>query len=528
MLENSSDTQTDKTLSVNSEDCTNTERTNDGISSADEPRNDDNKEEVGDLGKAQKKIRSGFMWLGIASIISQVLDAISLLIVMMFVGKADLGLATLAVSFSKCLEAFNGLGVGKALVQDGQLTSNETDSLFWLTVIVGIVMSLIMIPIAWAGSIFYNDEALFVLVLFCLIKVFTGGIAEVPKKLIERRLQYSKSTLIIVVSTFSSSIAKILLAILGAGAWALVGAHVLYGLAYVVMAFILSHYWPRIHFKLEECRRFVQFGIRYCCSNLIETLNKNIHYFIVGKFFGESILGVYRVGYELAMTPALALLNVVNESSYAVFAKVKEKKEELSSLFAWNQGNIAIFSLVPIVFILFCSKDIFSLINNGEWMDATSFISLALVVAFAKALVQTFPELYRACGKPGYALKTDAFECTLICLFFISALAICYFFGVANDRALNVLFTAWILLFIPLLAFHLKLAKTLILTGLRSTVKSISKALAFGVVSVGLSLPCWFVQDNLPWQPWGHMAIEVVILLICIGIYAKWIRQKRI
>ena len=496
--------------------------------SIDSPENNPNnkEEDVSELGTAKNKIKSGFMWLGIASIVSQALDALSLLIVMMYLTKADMGLATLAVSFSKCVEAFNGLGVGKALVQDNNLTENETHSLFWLSLGVGIVMSGVMIPVALGASIFYDNEVLFILILISLIKVLTGGIGDIPKKLIERRLQYSRSTLIIVISTLTSGIAKIVLAIIGAGAWALVGAHVLYGIAYLFASFVLAHYWPKLHFQWAECKRFVQFGIRYCGSNLIETLNKNIHYFIVGKFFGESILGVYRVGYEIAMTPALALLNVVNESSYAVFAKVKEKKEQLSSLFAWNQGNIAIFSLVPILFIFFCSKDIFSLINHGEWMSAVSFIPFALAVAFAKALVQTFPELYRACGKPGFALGTDATECILICVFFMSALFLSHLLNLNAELSLISLFCAWILLFIPLMAFHLKLAKTLISTGLLSTIKSISKAFIFGIVASAISVPVWIFQDLLPFAPWGHMVVEVIIMLICIGVYAKWIRKN--
>lgn len=483
-------------------------------------------EEVAEFKTAQKKIKSGFMWLGISSIVSQGLDAISLIIVMMYLTKAEMGLATLAVSFSKCIEAFNGLGVGKALVQDSRVTVNETHSLFWFAVGIGVLVTIVMVPIGWGVSYFYHSEALFILILVSLVKVIPGGISYIPRRLIEKRLEYSKGTLIITSSTIFSAIAKIVLAILGAGAWALVGAHILYGLVYMVVALLCAHYRPQLHFKWDECKRFVKFGIQYCFSNLIETLNKNIHYFIVGKFFGESTLGVYRVGYELAMTPALALLDVVNDSSYAVFSKVKDKKDELSKLFAWNQGNIAIFSLVPIVFILFCSRDIFSLINDGQWMGAVSFIPLVLTVAFFKALIQTFPELYRACGKPGFALKTDSFECSQICLFFISALGICYVFEIAEQNALNVLFASWVLLFVPLLMFHLRLAKKLISTGFRSTVKSISKALAFGGIASLLSLPLWYFQDNLPFQPWLHMGAEVVVLLMCIGVYAKWIRKK--
>ena len=479
-----------------------------------------------DIQSTKKTIRSGFMWLGIASIVSQALDAISTIVVMMFITKADMGLATIAVQFSKCVEAFIALGVGKALVQDNDLTENETHSLFWLAVGFGLLLALILLPVAWGLSWFYHNDFLVPLFLVCIIDIVFLNIGEVPKKIVERKLEYSKCTFIFVIATLFSSLSKIGLAVLGTGAWSLVGSYTIYGLFFMVSAFAMSKYKPKWHFKWLECKRFVQFGYKYCFSNLIETLNKNIHYFVIGKYFDESVLGVYRVGYELAMTPALALLNVVNQSSYAVFAKIKDKKDELSKIFAWNQGNIAIFAAVPIIFILFCSKDIFSLINDGEWMAAVSFIPLALGVAFIKSLLQTFPELYRACGKPDYSLKTDAFECILIGAFFMIALIICKCLEFGDDASLKLLFSAWIALFVPLFFYHRKLAKTLIDTGLRSTFKSISKALVFFGVAFGASLPVWLYQEALPWKPWLHMGIEVVILLACIGCYIKWIQKR--
>ena len=494
-----------------------------------------------DLKSTQKTIRSGFMWLGIANIVSQILDAVSTVVVMMFIRQAEMGSATLAVQFSKCIEAFIALGVGKALVQDNDLTESETHSLFWFSCIFGLILAGCFVPVAWGLSWFYDNDYLVVLFLVCLIDIFFLNIGEVPKKIVERRLEYARCTVIFVMATLASGLVKIALAICGTGAWSLVGSYLAYGFVFMITAFAVSGYKPELHFKLSECRRFVQFGYKYCFSNLIETLNKNIHYFVIGKYFDEAILGVYRVGYELAMTPAMALLNVVNQSSYAVFAKIKDKKDELSKIFAWNQGNIAIFAAVPIVFILFCSVDIFSLINHGEWMGAVAFIPLALGVAFVKSLLQTFPELYRACGKPGYSLKSDTFECILITVFFLSSMLLCKYTGISDDNAIRVLFGSWLVLFIPLFFYHRRLAKTLIDTGLRSTLKSIFKAIVFFVVSFGLSLPLWLNRELLPaeitvpgWisetplplQQWLHMGIEVIILLVCIGIYIKWVKKS--
>ena len=62
----------------------------------------------------KKSIRKGFFWIGIASTLSQILSATTMLILMMFLTKDELGIATIAVATGVIFEAFNALGTGQA------------------------------------------------------------------------------------------------------------------------------------------------------------------------------------------------------------------------------------------------------------------------------------------------------------------------------------------------------------------------------------------------------------------------------
>ena len=48
----------------------------------------------------------------------------------------------------------------------------------------------------------------------------------------------------------------------------------------------------------------------------------------------------------------------------------------------------------------------------------------------------------------------------------------------------------------------------------------------FFMVSAGISLVPWVFRNDLPLQPWLHFGIETIILLICLGVYFKWIRKS--
>lgn len=480
-----------------------------------------------DIVDPKKNIKKGFVWLGISSIISQGLDALSMLIILIYISKEDLGLATIAIAFAACTEAFCGLGIAPAMVQDEKLSVNETHSLFWFSVLFGIIFfGIILLPLLWPISYFYASTVIIPLLYAGCIKNAIGSCRQVQNALLSRRLQYSVMSRNSIITNILSSCCKILLACLGFGAWSLVLANVLHGVSMLILNSIAAHYIPAMHFKLNECKRFIIFGIKNSGSTLLDVLNKNFHYFIVGKFFGISELAVYRVGYELAMTTPLALLNVVNNSSFPVFSKFKNDRNKLTSLFSWNQSNIAMFSIIPIMFIAFCSEDILSLINNGIWMDATLFIPFILGVAFLKTITQTFPELYRASGHPENTFYMSSLETIFIAISFILTLSACHYFELNNILSLQILFSVWMLLYLPLLMFHKKLSSKFINITFLSMFKSISGSILFFIISFGLCLFPWIYRDSMPLAPWLHISIEVFILLLCLGCYLKWFHNK--
>lgn len=480
-----------------------------------------------DIQEPKKNIKKGFLWLGTSSIISQGLDAVSMLVVLMFLSKEELGLATIAVAFAAVTEVFCAISIAPAMVQDDKLTVGETHSLFWFSVIFGVVFfGVILVPLLFPIASFYASTTIIPLLLAGCIRNMFGSMRQVPTALLRRRLQYSViSSNDIIINIFSGCL-KIALAFLGFGAWSLVMTNTLREVLALILYSISSRYLPALHFNPAECKRFVLFGLKNTGAALLESLNKNLHYFIVGKVFGVSELAVYRVAYEVATTPPVALLNVVNSSSFPIFSRFKSDRSKLTSLFLWNIGSLAFLTIIPIVFMAFCSEDIFSLINQGIWMDAVAILPFILGYAFLKSIAQTFPELYRACGAPGYVFNITALETFLTAAAFALALSCCHVLALSYMVSFQVLFCVWIAVFLPLFYAHKRLSEKFIDISFASLLRSISGPLLFFLVSASVSCVPWVFREALPFKPWLHFGIEVVILLICLAVYFKWIRKS--
>src|ERR1700742_5393265 len=80
----------------------------------------------------QQHLHRGFNWLGGAMIIAKLTDFGTILVVLRFLTKEQVGAASLVVAFGAVIEALDGLGTSTALIQAPSLSRLQLDSLFWV------------------------------------------------------------------------------------------------------------------------------------------------------------------------------------------------------------------------------------------------------------------------------------------------------------------------------------------------------------------------------------------------------------
>lgn len=468
-------------------------------------------------GDPKKNIQSGFFWIGIASVVAQILSALVSIIAMIFMTKEDMGQATLVVSFVVILEAFQSLGTDKAFLQVKELSSQETDSLFWFNSGLGLLVFLVLTPFAWIFAQYYGNSTLIPLFIVGLLKFPLCCFSSIPYNLINRRFEYQKISVIKTLTLLFCGITKIVLAIVGFGPFAIVIGEVLHPIGLLTGGMIYSRYRPKLHFKFGECRRFIRFGIKHCLSECLSQFNKNLHFLVVGKLLGEGTLGIYKVSFELAMTPALALFDVVAKSSFPIFSRIQDKRRELSELFLWNQRNIALFAAIPIVAILFAAQDIFGLMPSGEWIEAVAIIPYVLVLSFFRSILQAYPDLFRACGHPEYPIFTNGLEAVL---FLVAAVPAITSFPA---HGLEAMIAVWILVLLSFFGIFIRIGKKFIDISVGKIISSIRHGLAFTVLGCVISIPAWLIRDRLPYANWTHIGLEVISILVSIALYARFV-----
>lgn len=359
----------------------------------------------------QRHLVRGFNWLGGATILSKVIDFSTILVVLLFLTKDQVGLASLIVSFGMVIEAVNGFGTSEALVQAPSISRHQLDTLFWFVVgAATLVAGLTLLAAPWIATL-YGTTGMATYFVAIAIKQPVVGAAVIPLAILNRNLQYERIAVVNVCSTLAAALTRLGLAIAGAGAWALVLGYAASGLYTLIGATIANPFRPGFRFQLSAISPLVRFGMRAAASNIFEQLFKNVDYLLIGWFYGAAPLAVYRVAFDIAMEPAMAVGTLVNRTALPVFAKLAAVKDQLAQSLTWSLGRLSTLVFPLMMGLILAADPLTALLHDKQghsYAAAALPLKLLAAAALLRVTAQLLYPLMMGSGRPGVAARLSA------------------------------------------------------------------------------------------------------------------------
>ena len=362
-------------------------------------------------GSHHRHLSRGFNWLGGATVLAKVIDLSTTLIVLLFLTKEQVGIASLVISIAMIVEAFDGLGTNEALVQAKSVSQLQLDTLFWFIVGAAIVVSgVTLLAAPWIEAA-YGVAGMATYFVAAAIKQPLVGAALIPLALMNRELQYERIAIVNVAATFAAALTRLGLALAGAGAWTLVAGYTASGFYILIGAMVARPFWPRFRFRLSEIMPLVRFGAGASASNVSEQVFKNIGNLLIGWFYGAAPLAIYRVAFDIAMEPAMAVGTLINRTALPVFARIAAVRDQFVQSVIWSFSRLATLVAPLMVGLIFLADPITQMIHDEQGNSyAAAAVPLKLLAAagFVRVMSQLLTPVLMASGRPGMAARLSA------------------------------------------------------------------------------------------------------------------------
>jgi O-antigen/teichoic acid export membrane protein len=458
--------------------------------------------------------KRGILWLGSATLVTRLIDVGASLATIALLSREDMGTAALVLSTATVVESVSGIGLGHALIQDRNLSADQEQSLFWLASGFGLFLGLVMLAISPFVASAYGLPVLVPMLALTGLKMLLVGTALVPQQLLSKHLMFREAGAVQTIGTLGEGVTKITLAALGFGAWSLVLSNVTRGVVLLLAVLSLSRFRPRRHFHFDQVRSHLKFGSRVAASGLLYQTYRNADYFLVGRFLGIEILGVYRVAFDVGMQPMEVVLTIINRVSYPIYAKVAHDLAALKTALLRSTRSLTLLGAPIIVFLFMAIGDVVPLISKARWAGAVPAVQVLVWGALLRGNAHIFPTAYVAAGKPHYAVLDSALS--------LVALVSSFWLGLTWFPQFGVLPVcwAWILVYPALLTMHLGLTKRIMPFATFGYFKALFPGLAGAAVML-LVMACTI---PLGLHRFGHVASLVIWALSGVGAYTLYLR----
>ncbi len=200
------------------------------------------------------KIRTGVAWTSLTQGGQQLAYLVTSIILTRLLSPQDFGLVGMILVFTGFAGVFTDMGFGAALVQKLDVQQHHKNAVFWFSLAIGALITLIIAAAAPYIAAFYGVPSLQPLTVVISLIFFINAFATVKVALLQKAMDFRTLAAAQLTGTVLSGLVAIWLALTGFGVWSLVALYVLNALVYVVVLWIIAPWRPDLSLNLDALK----------------------------------------------------------------------------------------------------------------------------------------------------------------------------------------------------------------------------------------------------------------------------------
>jgi polysaccharide transporter, PST family len=351
---------------------------------------------------------TGFGWKTVTVVVSEGTRVAVAIVLARLLTPHDYGVAGEAFVFSGLVSLFSDLALGGALVQRREITEEDRSTVFWASLAISSVITAGTIALSGVIARFFGAPEVRGLLITLSFSFPLTALSTTQVATLTRRLAYRSLEIREISGVLTGGVVALVLAVLGAGPYAIVGNSLAASAASTFLLWRLSSWRPRFIFSRTHLSRLGGFGLRLFGTRLLNYVNLNADNALIGRFAGASALGVYSIAYNIMFTPIVRIASPIGAVVYPALARMQDDVPRMRT--AWLRSKRLSGSLLAPVFLIFAATapDLIRTLVGSKWDAAVPVVQLLAVAGVAHSLVTLNWTVLQATGRVGLELRLDA------------------------------------------------------------------------------------------------------------------------
>jgi O-antigen/teichoic acid export membrane protein len=341
----------------------------------------------------------GLGWSGAARFLGQLLQLAVAVILARLLSPKAYGLLGMVLVFTGFANSLADMGLGASIIQKSSLSSRHLNSVFWLNVVAGILLTGVFALAAPFVASFYEEPQLRLLTTAIAINFFLGSLNVVQNALLDKSLNFRTKFWIEIVSIFASGIVALLLASTGAGVWSLVGQLLTSTVVRVIAMWSLSTWRPGISFDFSAIKELMQFSGNLMGFGMVIYWSVNIDKLVIGRWIGSSALGFYSLADKLMRLPLTNVTDITTAVMFPALSTIQDEVAAVKHAYLRSTRMIALLTFPMMIGLSVLAEPAILVVYGTRWRESIVILQLLCFAGLAQSVYNTANWIFLSQGR---------------------------------------------------------------------------------------------------------------------------------
>lgn len=358
----------------------------------------------------RNQLHKGVKWTGVSTLMVTAVQIIQFAFLGKVMSISEFGLVGMITTIVVFAQILLDLGFGTAVIQKEEVSTRVLSTLFWLNVVVGIGLFVLLSLFSPLIATYFQRNELIELIRLLAVMFLIAPVGQQCQYLLQKELRFNLLGAIEVGTTIISFITMVILIFTLSPIYAFVISQVVMNsLKGILYYMCYQKKWrPSFVFNLSECKEYMAFGAYQLASRLVNRIGSNLDVILIGRFMGAEALGIYNLAYQIVTIPVLKINPIITRVAFPVFSRSRQNQVLLTDGFLHMTKLLSLVSF-PILMGLTAVSNVFILTIFGQkWLDAVPVLQIMAVVGILRVLMNPNGSVILAKGKANIAFYWDA------------------------------------------------------------------------------------------------------------------------
>jgi amino acid adenylation domain-containing protein len=362
-----------------------------------------------DANNLRQRTLVGLGWSGATQVLGQLFQLGFSVVIVRLLTPVEFGLVAMVAVFTGFSASLVDCGLGAAIIQKPSPSQAHLNSVFWLNLGVGTLLTLLFSAFAPLIAGFYHEPRLTLVTIGMASTGLLGSLGVVQNALLSKSINLRARFWIESVATVVSGFVAIVLALAGAGVWSLVGQSIALSASRLGMAWQLSPWRPSWSFDRNTTRELLRFARHMAGFNTIVYWENNLEKLAIGRLIGSSPLGIYGLAERLMRMPSTIITATAGGVMFPSISLIQADIDAVKRVYLRSNRLIAAFTFPAMIGLLVMAEPIILSLLGEKWREATLPLQLLCLAGLAQSVYNTSSWIYLSYGRPDLLLRSGIY-----------------------------------------------------------------------------------------------------------------------